>query len=153
MKYLYDVKEINQILQTKKKFIILMIVFGVVTIIVDTLSFIFINNYLAVAINILITSLCLGYVYTYFSFFRKELNEKYHFLAKIDNYDHQLLQTKIIRITKENYTISEMIAYQVELENNQVIYIEKSKYDDKIEINKDIKLETVDNFIVGYEVI
>lgn len=148
---LYNIEDGFKILNLKKKinkYIIVsgLIIFGIISLI-TFLS----DSYVVMIIDILLTSLYLFCLYTYMFYFRKQFNEKYHFLAKIQHFEHDFIVGNINLINEDVLTIKDFDVYSISI-NDRTLYIEIDKINDVFYEGNLIKLDIVDNFVVGYEV-
>ena len=103
-------------------------------------------------VDILISCVYLFSLYTYLFYFRKKYNEEYHFLAKIEHFEHESIIGMITLINEDILTIKDLEVYSIYI-NERTVYIEISKIPNDFYNQQEIKLDIVDNFIVGYEVI
>ena len=103
-------------------------------------------------VDILLTTIYLWTLFTYVFYLRILYNEEYHFLAKIEHYDHEIIDGIVIAVDNEVTTIKKIEVNLLNI-NGRTIYIECSKKPELFSENLHVKLEIVDNFIVGYEVI
>ena len=84
-------------------------------------------------------------------YFRKKYNDKYHFLAKIEQYEHEYVKGRICTINEDILTIKDFEVYSI-LINDRTLYIESDLIPEVFYDGNLIELDVVDNFIVGYEV-
>ena len=80
------------------------------------------------------------------------MNSYYHFLAKIQHFDHEIINGVISFIDLNIKTIDNFEVYEIKI-NNRTIFIEANKFSNEFKINNSFSFEIVDNFIIGYGVI
>jgi hypothetical protein len=103
-------------------------------------------------IDIILTTIYLWVLYTYLFYFRKVYNEEYHFLAKVEQYQHEELNGVVSYLDKEITTIKNMEVYTLKV-NGRIVYFECSKMPSNIDIDTNVKFIVMDNFVIGYEVL
>ena len=103
-------------------------------------------------IDIILTTIYLWALFTYIFYFRLLYNEEYHFLAKIEHYNHEIIDGIINTLDNEVTTIKKMEVNLLNI-NGRTIYIECRRKPELFTADLRVKLEIVDNFIIGYEVI
>ena len=64
-------------------------------------------------IDIILTYVYLFCLYTYVFYFRKRFNEKYHFLAKIEQFEHDYITGNIDVINEDILTIKDFEVYSI----------------------------------------
>ena len=153
MNNLYNIDDANLILQKKKKYQIITIICSIFAVALVVLLTILSTKTIIMIVDIVVVSIWLSYLYTYFFFIVKELNNRYHLLATIEQYDHLIVDSKIESISQNTYTINDLLVYEINLENSKVIYIEKEKIANELSKDSNIRFELVDNLVVGYEVL
>lgn len=150
MKTRYDLNEaIELIKKNKRQKMIIFIMFVISAIIIFLLTFFFMNVFVMI-FDIILTSFCFSYWFTYFFYYRKENLNRYHFLAKIQHYDHEQICDQIEMIDIQEVTIEGMITNTVLLQNGRKVQIEKS-FVAELFMHKTYRFDIVDRFIVGYE--
>ena len=153
MNSFYNVEDAYLILKTKKKYKIAMILIGILTLGIIVLLTSLSLHTIIMIIDIVLSSFYLGFLYTYFFFIRKELNARYHFLACIDNYDHEILEGEIVFLDDEIITVSNIESYTIKIDNRTLfienVFLNKNP---EFSLNRKIKVEIVDKFIIGFEV-
>lgn len=152
MVYLYNIEDGLKIENTKRKQNIIIIILGILVLLVVTLLTIASKEFYIIIINTLITGSYFSYIFIYNSLIKRNLNSYYHFLAKIQHFDHEIINGIISFIDLNIKTIDNFEVYEIKF-NNRTIFIEANKFFDEFKINNSYNLEIVDNFIIGYEVI
>lgn len=153
MKCLYDLNEAFRIEKTKKKYNILLIILGLIILTTIVLITYFLANNIIMIVDIILSFSYISFLFTYFAFIKKELNIKYHFLAKIQQFKHETLKVNEIVYDENIQTINGIESYELKLDEKRIVYIENIFFQEleKIEF-KTITLDIVDKFVVGYEV-
>lgn len=151
MNELYNIDDGIKILNVKRKINIYLSIIGIIVLFIVCLITFISSNYFVMVIDIILTYVYLFCLYTYVFYFKKRFNEKYHFLAKIEQFEHDYITGNIDVINEDILTIKDFEVYSISI-NNRTLYIEIDKIPNCFyEVNL-IKLDIVDNFIVGYEV-
>ena len=149
---LYDIDDGFLILKKKKRITTILFFAAVLLLgLIVTITY-FSHSYLIMFVDILLTTIYLWGLFTYVFYFRLLYNEGYHFLAKIEHYTHEIIEGYIDSIDNEVTTIKKMEIHLLKIKG-RTIYIECSKKPERFDKNLHVKLEIVDNFVVGYEVI
>lgn len=154
MNSFYDIKDAYKILDKKKKFKLAIILSGLLVLGIIVLITILSLHTLIMIIDIILSSCYLGFIYTYFFFIRKELNARYHFLACIDNFDHELLEGEIVFIDDVDITVSNIECYTIKI-GQRTLFIENIFLENNplFALNEKVRVEVVDKFIIGFEVV
>lgn len=149
---LYDIDDGLKILEKKKKIVLYFILSGAflaaLMIVITVLS----HSYLIMFLDIILSTVYLWILYTYIFYFRKTYNERYHFLAKVEQYEHEIINGVIGEIEEQITTIKNLETYLISIAG-RIVYIECNKKSESFKIGTPMKVEVVDNFVVGYEVI
>ncbi len=151
MNELYNIDDGIKILNVKRKINIYLSIIGIIVLFIVCLITFISSNYFVMVIDIILTYVYLFCLYTYVFYFRKRFNEKYHFLAKIEQFEHDYITGNIDVINEDILTIKDFEVYSISI-NNRTLYIEIDKIPNCFYEGNLIKLDIVDNFIVGYEV-
>lgn len=151
MNELYNIDDGIKILNVKRKINIYLSIIGIIVLFIVCLITFISSNYFVMVIDIILTYVYLFCLYTYVFYFRKRFNEKYHFLAKIEQFEHDYITGNIDVINEDILTIKDFEVYSISI-NNRTLYIEINKIPNCFYEGNLIKLDIVDNFIVGYEV-
>ena len=149
---LYNIDDGFGILKKKRKITSILFFSAVLLLVLIVTITYFSHSYLIMFIDIILTTIYLWALFTYIFYFRLLYNEEYHFLAKIEHYSHEIIDGTICAIDNEVTTIKKMEVNLLNI-NGRTIYIECSKKPEFFTNDLHVKLEIVDNFIVGYEVI
>ena len=152
MVYLYNIEDGLKIENTKRKQNIIIIFLGILVLLTVTLLTKASKEFYIIIINTLITGSYFSYIFIYNSLIKRNLNSYYHFLAKIQHFDHEIVNGIISSIDLNIKTIDNFEVYELKV-NNRTIFIEANKFSDEFKINNSYNFEAVDNFIIGYEVI
>ena len=152
MEYLYNIDDAFVILNKKKKIVNLLTFFAFVVLGVIILLTSLSVSYFIMFVDVLLATAYLWCLFTYYFYLRKVYNESYHFLAKVEQYEHEIIEGNIAYIEKEVNTIKGMEVYTLKV-NHRIIYIEQNKYPTEFCDGTFIKVEVVDNFVIGYEVL
>ena len=149
---LYDIDDGLKILEKKKKIVLYFILSGVflavIMIVITALS----HSYFIMFLDIILSTVYLWILYTYVFYFRKLDNGRYHFLAKVEQYEHEIISGVIDEIEEHITTIKNIESYLLRIAG-RIVYIECDKKTETFKIGTTIKVDVVDNFVVGYEVI
>jgi ABC-type multidrug transport system fused ATPase/permease subunit len=149
---LYNIDDAFLILNKKKRFVFLLIAsFIVLLCLIVGITWLS-DSYFIMIIDIILTTIYLWVLYTYLFYFRKVYNEEYHFLAKVEQYQHEELNGVISYLDKEITTIKNMEVYTLKV-NGRIVYFECSKIPSNIDIDTNVKFIVMDNFVIGYEVL
>jgi len=151
MNELYNIDDGIKILNVKRKINIYLSIIGIIVLFIVCLITFISSNYFVMVIDIILTYVYLSCLYTYVFYFRKRFNEKYHFLAKIEQFEHDYITGNIDVINEDILTIKDFEVYSISI-NNRTLYIEIDKIPNCFYEGNLIKIDIVDNFIVGYEV-
>lgn len=151
MNELYNIDDGIKILNVKRKINIYLSIIGIIVLFIVCLITFISSYYFVMVIDIILTYVYLFCLYTYVFYFRKRFNEKYHFLAKIEQFEHDYITGNIDVINEDILTIKDFEVYSISI-NNRTLYIEIDKIPNCFYEGNLIKLDIVDNFIVGYEV-
>ncbi len=149
---LYNIDDAFEILNYKRKikYTLLVVSLAVIGAVVFLTSLS--RRNIIMIIDIILVSLYLFVVYTYVFCYRKYYNDRYHFLAKIEHFDHEYIEGEIEQIDNDAVTIKNFYVYSLKI-NARTVYIEEEVFPEIFKLNQSVKLDIVDNFIVGYEVI
>ena len=150
---LYNVEEGFKIENTKKKHTISLILCGVFAFLIVFFITYFSQKTFVMLLDILIVGSYFSYIFIYHSFIKKNLNAKYHLLAKIQHFDHEIVAGKITFIDNKLKTIDSFEVLTLSINNARTVFIELDKLNDILKSNSTFKISIVDNFIIGYEVI
>jgi ABC-type multidrug transport system fused ATPase/permease subunit len=149
---LYNIDDAFLILNKKKRFVFLLIAsFIVLLCLIVGITWLS-DSYFIMIIDIILTTIYLWVLFTYLFYFRKVYNEEYHFLAKVEQYQHEELNGVISYLDKEITTIKNMEVYTLKV-NGRIVYFECSKIPSNIDIDTNVKFIVMDNFVIGYEVL
>ena len=110
------------------------------------------HSYFIMFLDIIFSTVYLWILYTYVFYFRKLYNERYHFLAKVEQYEHEIISGVIDEIEEHITTIKNIESYLLRIAG-RIVYIECDKKTEFFKIGSTMNVEVVDNFVVGYEVI
>ena len=152
MTQLYNIDDGFGILKKKRKITSILFFSAVLLLVLIVTITYFSHSYLIMFIDIILTTIYLWALFTYIFYFRLLYNEEYHFLAKIEHYNHEIIDGIINTLDNEVTTIKKMEVNLLNI-NGRTIYIECRRKPESFTANLHVKLEIVDNFIVGYEVI
>ena len=86
---------------------------------------------------------------TYFLFFRKIWNARYHFLAKVEQFERRREEGEISFLGEKTLTVERMILREIRI-NEAILYVEEDKSSLFI-VGKKVRVEAVDGVIVAYE--
>lgn len=153
MNSFYDINDAFIILKQKKNYKLAMLVGGILSLGLIVVLTVLSLHTLVMIFDIILSSLYLGFVYTYLAFIRVELNARYHFLACIDNFEHEFITGEISFIDDSLITVSNVEVYTVKI-NNRTLFIEGCHLINNpiISVNQKLTLEVVDKYIIGFEV-
>ena len=104
-------------------------------------------------LDILLVGSYFSYVFTYHSFIKKNLNSKYHLLAKIQHFEHEIINGSITFVDNNIKTIENFEVYTLKINDARTVFIEAKKLDETLKSSTNINIAVVDNFVIGYEVI
>ena len=149
---LYNIDDAFLILNKKKRFISILVISFVITLCIIVGITWLSDSYFIMVIDIILTTIYLWVLYTYLFYFRKVYNEEYHFLAKVEQYEHEELNGVVCYLDKEITTIKNMEVYTMKV-SRRIVYFECSKMPSNITINSNVKFIVMDNFVIGYEVL
>ena len=149
---LYNIDDGFKILDFKKKINVFLVCLGfVISLLVTVITFVS-SSYFIMVVDVILVTGYLWILYTYLFYFRKKFNEEYHFLAKVEQFEHDYVCGNIDLINEDIITVKNLIVYSLSI-NDRTVFIEVGKIPDVFyDVNK-IKLDVVDNFVVGYEVV
>lgn len=150
---LYNVEEGFKIEIIKKKHTISLILCGVFAFLIVFFITYFFQKTFVMLLDILIVGSYFSYIFIYHSFIKKNLNAKYHLLAKIQHFEHEIVEGKITFIDDKLKTIDSFEVLTLSINNARTVFIELNKLNDILKSNSTFKISIVDNFIIGYEVI
>ena len=150
---LYNVEEGFKIENIKKKHTISLILCGVFAFLIVFFITYFSQKTFVMLLDILIVGSYFSYIFIYHSFIKKNLNAKYHLLAKIQHFEHEIVEGKITFIDDKLKTIDSFEVLTLSINNARTVFIELNKLNDILKSNSTFKISIVDNFIIGYEVI
>lgn len=153
MTNLYDIEEGFKIEKTKKKHTIAMILCGVFCLLLVFVLTYFSTHTLIMILDILLVGSYFSYVFTYHSFIKKNLNSKYHLLAKIQHFEHEIINGSITSVDNNIKTIENFEVYTLKINDARTVFIEAKKLDETLKTSTNINIAVVDNFVIGYEVI
>ena len=149
---LYDIDDGLKILEKKKKIVLYFILSGLFLVAIMSVITALSHGYFIMFLDIILSTIYLWALYTYVFYFRKMYNEMYHFLAKVEQYEHEIISGVIDEIEDDITTIKNMETYLVSIAG-RIVYIECDKKAESFKIGATMNVEVVDNFVVGYEVI
>lgn len=150
MKTLYSLYDAEKrISKNKQQKRIILFMFLLTMLVVFLLTYFFMSLWV-IFVDIVLTSFCLCYWFTYTFYYRKENINQYHFLAKIQHYPHERLVDVIDQIDEQEITIEGIVTHTVSLKKGRKIQIEDA-FTAQIEPHKKYQFDVVDHFIVGYE--
>lgn len=86
---------------------------------------------------------------TYGLYIRKKWNAHYHFLAKVEQFEHKVFQGELVAKSDCPITNENMSMIEVRLDRD-VLFVEADKAP-LFELGKNYRVEAVDGVIVGYE--
>ena len=154
MTNLYNLSDGNKLLNQKKKLFNLLVIIGVVIVITITLLTIFLNNNFVMVLDMVLSFLYMSIVFVYNKLIKKCINEEYHMLAKIQHFDHEVIEGSISYIDEHLTTINTFETHHL-IVNGRSFYVDSNKIDvlNTFKINQKIKAELVDNMLVAFEVI
>jgi len=152
MKELYNIEDAFKILKHKKILNLISIIGSIVIISLVVLITIFYDSTFIMVLDIVLSSILAIYIFTVYRFIFKELNEQYHFLAKIEQFDHIFIDDTVKSIDIDTITLNKMIVEKVEFNNGSIAFIEANKRDDHFILSSRVKAEVVDKVIIAYEV-
>lgn len=149
MNNLYNKSDAYKYLKNNKILLFLNIILFCILILIVFLITKFLFSKIIIVIDIILT--CTYFIYLDISilFLRKQNIIKYQFLAKIDNLEHEELNCNIKKIGKEK-VIKNIICNELELDNKRTVFLECNKVDINQILNKEIKIEVCDNFVIGW---
>lgn len=153
MNNLYNIEEGFKIENIKKKHTISLILCGVFSFLIVFFITYFSPKTFVMILDILIVGSYFSYIFIYHSFIKKNLNAKYHLLAKIQHFDHEIIEGKITFIDNKLKTIDNFEVITLSVNNARTVFIEFDKLNDDLRSNNNLKISIVDNFLIGYEVI
>ena len=149
MTELYDIRQGLSLLKNRKIGDVLTWValapFGAITAVFIVFGFV---PWMAV----LFAVLWAGYAFwalTYALYIRKRWNQRYHFLAKVEQFEARLLEGEIATIEEKTITTENMRLREVRL-GNDVLFVEQDKAD-LFRVGAKYRLKAVDGVIIGYE--
>lgn len=149
---LYNIDDAFLILNKKKRFVFLLIIsFIVLLCLIVGITWLS-DSYFIMIVDIILATIYLWFLYTYLFYFRKVYNEEYHFLAKVEQYEHEELNGVVSYLDENITTIKNMEVYTLKV-NGRIVYLECSKMPSNIYIDTNVKFIVMDNFVIGYEVL
>lgn len=149
---LYNIDDAFLILNKKKRFVSILVISFVITLcIIFGITWLS-DSYFIMVIDIILTTIYLWVLYTYLFYFRKVYNEEYHFLAKVEQYEHEELNGVVSYLDEEITTIKNMEVCTLKV-SGRIVYFECSKMPSNIDIDTNVKFIVMDNFVIGYEVL
>ncbi len=147
---LYNIDDAFILLKKKKQITLLLIFSAVILLFMIVLFTCLSNSYFIMVLDIILTTIYLWILFTYVFYFKKVYNDEYHFLAVVEQFEHEIIEGEITLLEKEVITIKNMEVYTMKV-SNRIIYIECQKLPDEFNEESYVKLEVVDNFVIGYE--
>ena len=149
---LYNIDDAFLILNKKKRFISILVISFVITLCIIVGITWLSDSYVIMVVDIILATIYLWFLYTYLFYFRKVYNEEYHFLAKVEQYEHEELIGVVSYLDENITTIKNMEVYTLKV-NGRIVYFECSKMPSNIDIDTNVKFIVMDNFVIGYEVL
>lgn len=154
MNNFYNIEDALSIPKIKAKYRLVLILLGVLTLSIIIFLTILSLDTIVMIIDIILSTAYFSFLYTYLTFIRKEYNEKYHFYAKIEQFDHEYFEGEIVVLEEDVITVDSIEVNTIKV-GSRTLFIENKvlqKHPD-ICLGNNIKVDIVDKFIVGYEVI
>lgn len=149
---LYSIDDAEKIISKKKVYQRFLIISAILVLVSIILLASFMQNYFGMFASIILASGYLWFLYTYWFYLRNNLNERYHMLAKIEQFSYEEVVGKISNYDKNIITINTLEAHTITINSKRTVYLEinlQSIFTERI--NKEMKFKIIDNFIVGYE--
>lgn len=149
---LYSLDDAEKIISTKKRYQRILMISALLVLVLIILLACFMQNYVGMFVSIVLASGYLWFLYTYYFYHRNNLNERYHMLAKIEQFTCEEVVGKITDYDDNIITINTLEAHTITINHKRIVYLELNHQSTiKERINMEMKLKIVDNFIVGYE--
>lgn len=149
MKELYAIEDALLLVKKKRRHLVLLIALGPVLATITSVLLIFaFSLWTAIAISFLFFCY-ISYVFTYFSFIRKEYNEAYHFLAKVEQIERTTVFGAIASIESKSLTLQGKSVRKITLDDCQVVYVEEA-FADLFHCAHSYDLELIDGCVVAY---
>lgn len=152
MTKLYDINRGLEIERIKKKWAYIFSFTGVFLVFVVCLITWISSSYLIMILDCLLVTGYLWFLYTYLCFYKKILNDEYHFLAKVEQFEHEIIKGYVEEVIEDVNTIRGIECYFIKI-GNRTLYIEINKVSSFVYDGELIMFDVCDNFIVGYEVL
>lgn len=89
------------------------------------------------------------WVLTYVLYIRKRWNQRYHFLAKVEQFEPRFVEGEIVSISERAITNENMRLCEVRFADD-VLFVESDKAD-YFRVDMKCRVKAVDGVIIGYE--
>jgi hypothetical protein len=148
---LYNINEASTLLKRKKKNRWTLYVLAGLLLAILIPMLIYLREWYYFVVEGVITTIYFWYLLIYLSYKRPSINAAYHFLAEIEQFDHEKKEGTIASLSTKTITVKKMRCFELKMDDGSIYFLEETKFGPWAQEGNKVSLEIVDSFIVAYK--